>query len=153
MSNKLRLTDSPDFRIHDAKYVERLDPKVDGILYELRQDFDYCVGGPDTDDVIHIPKGFLTDFASIPRPLRIFFPMRERISLAPIPHDWLYATHSRPKNEADDIYYEAMIALDYNPKRAYIQYQAVKQGGHKAYEEAPTHFKRRTPELHKSIFG
>jgi len=40
--------------------------------------------------VIRIPVGFETDFASIPRPLRILFQVNGKHRLSALLHDWLY---------------------------------------------------------------
>ncbi len=39
---------------------------------------------------IRVPKGFVTDFASIPRPLRIFIPKLGLWNKAAVLHDWVY---------------------------------------------------------------
>ena len=61
---------------------------------------------------VHIPAGFVTDLASVPRPFWQFLPRDGRYSPAAIVHDYLYWTQSVPKKVADDIFRLAMQELD-----------------------------------------
>lgn len=42
-------------------------PLEDGERWELVEEFEYHVGSVDSNEVICVPQGFITDFASIPR--------------------------------------------------------------------------------------
>lgn len=123
-------------------------------LWELNKPLLYCVGHANSNDKIEVPKGFITDFASIPRPVRFFFPTWQITGRPPVIHDWLYASHQRSRKEADEIFYEAMIAAGYDVPRAWLQYRAVRAGGVNGYTNlSPKQFEERTPHLFKQYFA
>ncbi len=85
-------------------------------------------------DVITVPGGFKTDFASIPRIFwRILPPQgwggHDRHGPASVVHDYLYQKQARPKPEADLIFREAMLSLGVSPWRAAAMYWAVRLFG------------------------
>lgn len=98
------------------------------------------VEGPDGPTFVTVPAGFVTDFASIPRPVWPLFPPFGPWALAAILHDWLYVTRGEggrwSRADADRMFREAMEEIakareDGQPaawKRAII-YRAVRVGG------------------------
>lgn len=58
--------------------------------YILKEDFKYLVN----ELLITVPKGFVTDLASIPRPLWIFFPPFGKYNEAAVVHDYLYSVQN-----------------------------------------------------------
>ena len=78
------------------------------VLFELMED--YVVSyGTHTETV---PRGRLTDFASVPNRWRSFFSSRGVMSGASVKHDYDYFTGSVSKWTADSRYYEHAIACD-----------------------------------------
>ena len=87
-------------------------------VFILEEEFEYYRTG-DKNDIIKIPKGFDTDFASIPRIFWSFLPptgtKRNQYSKAAVLHDWVYdelceyPVHSR--KDCDKIFLEAMAAF------------------------------------------
>jgi hypothetical protein len=68
--------------------VERLDGPRRWRVYEA---FTYRIGDPDSDQYIVVPKGFVTDLASIPRGLwNLFPPAGGQYDKAAVLHDYLY---------------------------------------------------------------
>ena len=67
---------------------------------------------------IIIPRGFITDFASIPRVFwTVLSPDDERYIYAALVHDRLYEQHGELNREAADyIFWEAMGATERTPK-------------------------------------
>ena len=61
-----------------------------------------------------VPKGFETDFASIPRIFWRVWPPWGPWTPAAIMHDRLYVTHSTTRKEADRRFREAMRLCDVN---------------------------------------
>ena len=62
--------------------------------------------------VIKVTRGFITDFASVPR-IFFFLPDWATYSKAPVLHDWLYQTKrimdkSITRRQADKVFLEAM---------------------------------------------
>lgn len=86
--------------------------------------------------VIKVPKGFDTNFASIPKALWSLFPPLGKYTQASILHDYLYA-EGRPKGYsrkyADDIFYEAMRSSHVNIFSAKLIYWCVRVFGASHY--------------------
>lgn len=125
----------------DNKYTPSL--RAGRSLWALYETLTYRPGnGPDT---ITVPKGFVTDLASIPRWAWILLPPDGPWVKAAIIHDFLYATegtgrwkghasgNSRAepytRAEADGILREAMENRGVDPGRRAIIWAAVRVGG------------------------
>ncbi len=86
-------------------------PLDDGRTWVLDGEFDYHVGTKESEDIIHVPKGFCTDFASVPQLFWFILPPWGKYGKAAIVHDYIYQTHCRTRKEADAIFREAMEVL------------------------------------------
>lgn len=98
-------------------------------FYTLEQPLSY----EHLDVVYTAPKGFKTDFASIPNPLRGLIDEDESdIRDAAVIHDWLYSKGEIPRIEADKVLRAAMIDLGASWFKANVVYAAVRAfgGGH-----------------------
>lgn len=119
----------------------------DGYHWELYEGFVYRIGSPDGCQYVAIPKGFVTDFASIPRGLwNIFPPAAGKHSKPAVVHDEMYKTGSvrvdgrldpRPitRGEADAIFLEAMEVAGVNWLSRQIIYAGVRAGGWRAWSQ------------------
>lgn len=87
--------------------------------------FRYHVGAEGSDDIVSIPFGYLTDFASIPWFARAFIPVMGRHAKAAVVHDYLIDQGFRPRREVDKIFLEAMKVLGVGRVRRTIMYLAV----------------------------
>jgi hypothetical protein len=117
----------------------------DGYRWELYEGFTYRIGAPDGVQYVHIPKGFVTDFASIPRGLwNLFPPAAGKHSKPAVVHDAMYKTgccsvdgcpDPRPmtRGECDDIFKEAMGVAGVNWLAKQIIYAGVRVGGWRAW--------------------
>lgn len=85
-----------------------ISPLANGRSWYIREPFSYAVGSEDSTDVIDVTVGFMTDFASVPRPLWWLFPRWGRYGNAAVIHDYLYWERSRLRKESDKIFLEAM---------------------------------------------
>lgn len=114
-----------------SRFTEPLvvTPRPDGKTWIILSDFGYEVGSEGSGDVVNVPIGFPTDFASIPRPLWIIFPRWGKYGNAAVIHDWLYWDQARSRQEADSILLEAMGVLEVSPWQKYPIYWAVKVFG------------------------
>lgn len=104
---------------------------LDGQNYRLTSEFKYdsSVG------TFTVPAGFVTDFASIPKPLWNLLPPTGSYGKAAVVHDFLYRTPGQASKEiADAIFLEAMAALDVGVFTRYTMYLAVRLFGGKAYK-------------------
>ena len=90
-------------------------------LYEVPNDFEYYVGSEDSNEIVKVPKGFITDGASIPKfAWRIIGGQLGKYAAAAGVHDYLYHTKFYIKDgvkvmitrkKADQIFLEAMKVL------------------------------------------
>lgn len=107
----------------------------------LLEPLEYRVGSADSPEVIIVPAGFETDFASVPFGFRNLFPPMGRWSRAAIVHDHIYQLGgvnagicdgepvSYTRKRADEIFREAMIVLGVPAWRRELMYAAVRLGG------------------------
>lgn len=89
--------------------------------------------------IIEVPRGFITDFASIPRLLRGVVAVNDDHRLAAIVHDFLYRnlgaltqlrrTLTYTRKEADQIFYKLMISEGVGAAQAWTMHQAVRRFG------------------------
>ncbi|MDH5178598.1 MAG: DUF1353 domain-containing protein [Gammaproteobacteria bacterium] len=110
-----------------------LTPFADGEFWVVTQSLSYPI--PGTDDVIVIPQGFVTDFASIPRIFWTVFPRHGEYTTAAIVHDYLYWTQRCTREQADDLFERAMQDAEVSTASRYAIYGAVRLGGGSAWDE------------------
>ena len=103
---------------------------LNGRVWKLLTAFDYH--GP--YGVLTAPAGFITNFASIPRPLWPLLPPTGRYGKAAVIHDYCYQTHCVSKAHADDTFAAAMRDLGVNPVTLWILYEGVHVFGAFAYD-------------------
>ena len=109
-----------------------LSPFADGKDLVLLKPMKYQVA--DTGHVIIVPKGFVTDLASIPRGFCIYMGRLESHGRAAIVHDYLYWSQVSSREQADKL---LLLAMEEScvgkPKRTSI-YAGVRLGGKSAWE-------------------
>lgn len=103
---------------------------LDGLRWELVEEFFYHIGSEDGPEVIHVPKGFITDFASIPRAFwTIIGHPTGKYGKAAVIHDHLYHTQTVTRGRADRIFLEAMKVLKVSWWRRRMMWLAVRSFG------------------------
>jgi len=104
---------------------------IDGENWELVKDVSYRT---EAGEVSTVRKGFVFDFASVPRPLWFFYPPAgtegNPYGIAALLHDWLCAHRKiggRPItfSETNGIFKEIMFYLGCRPTLAWTMYLAV----------------------------
>ena len=115
-----------------------VSPLRDGRNWKLVKKFIYHVGSKYSRELIRVPAGFVTDFASSPFFIWSFIPAWGRYGKAAVVHDYLYQTQTRTRKEADDIFREAMIVLKVNPVRVFLMYWGVRLFGWLAWRSDAT---------------
>lgn len=106
---------------------------LDGRRWRLFESFGYSTR---SGRRITVPKGFNTDFASVPRMFwRIFPPTGEGVPYgkAAVIHDFLYATNGLSREAADRIFLEAMTDLKVGWFTRRTLWLAVRLGGWAAW--------------------
>jgi hypothetical protein len=96
-------------------------------LWKVREPFEYHVGSYPSEEIIKVPVGFRTDFASVPR---IFWPIISPVDehgKAAALHDFMYAEglYSNRKR-CDEIFLEALEVLGVNKWKRNIMYFMVR---------------------------
>ena len=117
------------FLNNDSLVVEYLN----GDLWELNEDFTYIDDLPKGNgSIIVVPKGFQTDFASVPRPFwGLLSPYENGVGQAGVIHDWLYFRGSvglQPitRSYADGVFLRVMTELGVSWFRRHAAWGAVR---------------------------
>lgn len=100
--------------------------------FQFEENIAYHVGSEDSEEIILVPEGSVTDWASIPRALRNIITEYKGKKAAAV-HDYLYRTlglggkYSRKR--CDEIFLEALIVLGVPTIQSHILYRGVRLGG------------------------
>lgn len=107
--------------------------------WRIDREVTFHVGSKDGLDVITVPDGFITDFASVPWPASMLIPMSGRHNMAAVVHDFLYSLlgeislpnnlKKRSRSECDAVFLEALNACGCNWFKSQIMYRAVRLAG------------------------
>jgi len=100
--------------------------KVGERLWKTYRELMYYVGEENSADIITVPVGFTTDFASIPQLFWALLPPDGKYTAAAVVHDYLYFTQTRTRLVSDRIFLEAMKVLKVNVFKRLIMYRAVR---------------------------
>lgn len=90
------------------------------------------VTNPDLREIT-VPRGFITDFASIPVPFRNVFDINGPSRLPAVLHDWLYCSHRCARIEADNLFRFALATEGVGKVTRNIFYAGVRIGGWRYY--------------------
>lgn len=98
--------------------------------FQLTHPFEYHFQQKGIADLITVPAGYNTDFASVPRLFWQLFPPVDRYGKAAVIHDHLCDLKNgdpgkRSRQEADLIFRQAMYDLKVHPIRIFFMYKAV----------------------------
>ena len=86
---------------------------------------------------IRVPAGFVSDGPSVPRTPILFWLFGHVGKRAAVIHDFLYRNALVPRNIADEIYSEALIASNKGKNKAFWMYLGVRARGWKYYGSRP----------------
>jgi hypothetical protein len=89
--------------------------------------------GQEQYQAVTVPKGFVTDFASIPRVFWSVLRPDGEYAYAAVVHDYLYWTQTRVREEADDVLKMAMEDFEVGTAKIKIIYGAVHLAGTTAW--------------------
>ncbi|WP_460160726.1 DUF1353 domain-containing protein [Pseudomonas sp. S2_B10] len=99
----------------------------------LTKDKNYEIGSSGT--YVTIPAGFVTDYASIPKPLWTIASPHSDYSEAATIHDYLYWTQSCTRLQADNIFLIAMKEEGVGGFKRWAVYRAVRGAGQSSWSE------------------
>lgn len=108
---------------------------LDGRKWKVLEEFDYWIGEEVTSELVVVPAGFITDFASIPRVFWRILPPTDTYGKAALVHDQLYKTGVKTRAESDKIFLEAMEVLGVPAWKRYSMYWALRAFGWAAWNE------------------
>ncbi len=98
----------------------------------LKDEMHYTIG---TSGVtVTIPKGFVTDFASIPRAFWLWIPPTGSYSRAAVVHDWLYWVQVCNREQSDKLLLLAMVESEVSVATRFTIYNAVRFFGERAWD-------------------
>ena len=100
--------------------------------YRLLKSLHYIIDG----EKFVVEKGFITDFASVPKVFWGFFPPDKNYAFAAVLHDWLYATKPFSRKKADKVFYRAMVLYDIDEKVCKLFYYIVRLFGYYRWKKA-----------------
>lgn len=119
-----------------SSFTDRLEVvQIGADTFATTREFTYYVGEEWSKDKIVVPKGFITDFASVPFPASMFIPKSGLYNQAAVLHDFLYQKKIRSRKESDQIFLEAMKVLGVNVFKRNIMYRAVRAFGWVAWRK------------------
>jgi hypothetical protein len=84
-------------------------------------------------DVVTVPAGFVTDFATVPRLPVVYLMFDGYGDRAAVVHDYLYRSGDHPRSTCDQVFYESLLADGVSNWRAGLMYAAVRVFGKKFF--------------------
>lgn len=109
-----------------SQFTSKLEVEpLDGKYWRLTKGFEYHVGCYPSDEVIVVPEGFVTDFASVPK---VFWPIISPVGKhgkAAVIHDFCYATACYSRLRSDSIFEEGMRVLNVEAWKRETLYNGV----------------------------
>mgnify|MGYP001592820132 CR=1 FL=1 len=137
----------------ESKFLSELETRdLDDDRCELLSDLVYrsrLFGG-----IIKVPRGFVSDKASVPRVPIVYTIWGDRSHREAVVHDWLYQTHLTTKKMADHIFLEAMEARNKSWRIRWPMYIGVMLAGQSSYDSGPKRFTilgNQTPEFYEKF--
>ena len=112
-----------------------VSPLPDGRRWKLIEEFDYHVGSETSTWIVHVPAGFVTDFASVPWGLWNIFPTWGKYGKGAVIHDYLYQSKLVSRAAADLIFKEAMGVLGVSEWKIDLMYWGVRTFGWLGYSK------------------
>ncbi|MCJ2121802.1 DUF1353 domain-containing protein [Methylobacterium sp. J-077] len=117
------------------EFIPVVRPFVDWDYYYLTGELEWSPNAGQQFKPVLVESGFVTDLASVPRPLWSIFPPTGRYAYAAIVHDYLYWEQDRSKSEADDVLAAAMQDAKVNSGTITEFNLALKVAGSKAWND------------------
>ena len=109
----------------------------DGANWMLESPLVYQIG-KNPANVVIVPRGFITDFASIPQPLRVLrdlLPTTDRYGIPALVHDYLYWRQDCTREQADNMMEIAMMEAGVSLLERKVIHEGLRQFGQSAWDE------------------
>lgn len=101
-------------------------------LFEVCHNFSFY--SAQHECLIKVTKGFITDFASVPRLPFVYILLGGQGNKAAVIHDWLYSSHEVPRDVADSIFREALEVAGYSALVCGLMWSGVRTFGQKFWD-------------------
>ena len=111
-------------------------------LWSVKESFEYHVGEYPSKEIIKVPIGFRTDFASIPRIFWMIISPIDKHGKAAVIHDYCYSEGLYSRKKCDRIFLEAMTVLKVNKIKRLIMYYNVRIFGYYAWVKRRLGYRR-----------
>ena len=98
-------------------------------LWKVKEPFEYHVGQYPSDEIIKVPVGFVTNFASVPRIFWVIISPVDDHGKAAVTHDYCYSMHYHSRKRSDEIFKEALEVLGVKKWKVFCMYWAVRLFG------------------------
>ena len=133
-----------------AKFLTHLDGRwIDDERFMLLADLIY------ESDILGlqviVPKGFITDFASVPRVPVAYMLFGDRAHHESVIHDFFYQVHITTRAKADKVFLEAMKARGKKRWIRVAMYWGVAIGGRGSYKSGPARYQKFNDVTKKEI--
>jgi hypothetical protein len=114
---------------YGQQFIDFLEvsPFADGDNWFLTRPLTYEL--PGTTLRVEVPPGFVTDFASIPRPFWSLLPTWGKYGSPAVVHDYLYWDQRCTREQADWIFLLGMEESDVGSIERFVIHRAVRWGG------------------------
>lgn len=109
--------------------------KLNAHEWQVEREFTYYIGKENSNEFIVVPKGFITDFASVPRGLWNIFPPDGEYTQAAVLHDYMYSENLFARKRCDEIFLEAMVVLNVPKWKRVLMFWAVRTFGGFCWKE------------------
>ena len=116
-----------------ALRAPQLTPFGDAQWWVLTESLPYRIGR--SNEVITVPRGFVTDLASTPRFLWSALPRTGPYMASAVLHDYLYWDQRCTRKQADEIFRIEMADFGVDPTVARLIFAAVDELGSAAYSD------------------
>ncbi|HEX6576103.1 MAG TPA: DUF1353 domain-containing protein [Gemmatimonadaceae bacterium] len=109
---------------------------ADGANWMLQSPLIYQIG-KNSAAIVIVPRGFVTDFASLPQPLRALrdlMPSTDRYGIPALVHDYLYWRQDCTRDQADDIMEIALKDAGVSLLERKVVHEGLRQFGQSAWD-------------------
>ena len=100
--------------------------KLKGKWWKVEREFEYYLDG---GEIVTIPNGFETDFASVPRIFWFILPPDGNYTQAAVLHDFLYQRNVFTRKKCDEVFLDAMTILEVPKWKRKVMYRALRMFG------------------------
>lgn len=95
-------------------------------LWKTLESFEYHIGEYPSEEIITVPEGFETDFATVPRIVWSIISPIDNHAKAAVIHDYCYEYKIYSRKRCDEIFKEALEVLKINSVKIWFMYHSVR---------------------------